>query len=80
MKRAHWVILVVVAIVLALFALRLNEKADVLPAPVTLPSPPMESPAEKQAREQRPGASIGREDPGIGTTSLPRAPGTLERP
>lgn len=75
MTRIHLLILIAVAIVLTLFALRVSEKADLPPAATT-----PQSPAAAPPSESRPAGSIGREDAGIGTNTLPRAPGTLERP
>lgn len=79
MRRIHLLILIVVAIVLALVALRLNEQADLRPTTsdrrLKEQPPKAESPSE-----QRPAGSVGREDPGVGTTALPRGPGSLERP
>ena len=79
MRRIHWVIVLAVALVLALFALRLNEKAELPPSATTRPEPG-ERPGVPPPSESRPAGSIGREDHGIGTTTLPRAPGSLERP
>lgn len=79
MKRIHLLILIVVAIVLTVFALRVSEKADLPPATNTRPSPGTQ-PTDIPPSESRPAGSVGREDPGIGTTTLPRAPGSLERP
>jgi hypothetical protein len=78
MKRIHLLILIVVAIVLALFALRVSERAD-LP-PTTRPTSPGTGANEVPPSESRPAGSIGREDQDVGTTSLPRAPRSLERP
>ena len=75
MKRVHLVVLLVALIVLALFAVRLNDR----------PAPHQAGPSAIQkefptAPDAPPGGSAGREDPGIGTSSLPRAPASLERP
>ena len=79
MTRMHLLILLAVAIVLALFALRLNEKAELPPSATTRPVPG-EGTSAVPPSESRPAGSIGREDPAVGTTSLPRGPGSLERP
>ncbi|MBK6972113.1 MAG: hypothetical protein IPH26_03880 [Sterolibacteriaceae bacterium] len=79
MKRIHLLILIVVAIVLTLFALRVSEKADLPPATSTRTSPGTE-PGAVPPSESRPAGSLEREDAGIGTSTLPRAPASLERP
>lgn len=79
MTRIHLLILIAVAIVLMLFALGVSEKSDIPPATTTPPSSGAETSAVPPS-ESRPAGSIGREDPGIGTSTLPRAPGSLERP
>lgn len=79
MKRLHLLILIVVAVVLALVALRLNEKAD-LPPSATKPASRAETSNSTPPSEQRPDGSVAREDPGVGTTALPRGAGSLERP
>lgn len=79
MTRIHLLILIAVAIVLMLFALGVSENADIPPAATTRPSSSAETSAVPPS-ESRPVGSIGREDPGIGTSTLPRAPGSLERP
>jgi hypothetical protein len=78
MTRVHLLVLIVVAIVLTLFALRLNDTADPPPMP-SIKVPPATQPGVPPS-ESRPAGSVGREDPGVGTTSLPRGPGSLERP
>ncbi len=80
MTRVHLLVLIVVAIVLTLFALRLSDTADrpTLPANKIETSPAIQPGVPPS--ESRPAGSIGREDPGVGTTSLPRGPGSLERP
>lgn len=79
MRRIHLLILIVVAIVLALVALRLNEQADLRPTTSVRQRTEEPSKADPPS-EQRPAGSVGREDPGVGTTALPRGPGSLERP
>jgi len=78
-KRVHLVVLsivlLIVLLVLALFALRSNHR------PTSHQTGP--SAIQKEfptAPDAPPGGSAGREDPGIGTSSLPRAPASLERP
>ncbi|MGB7989543.1 MAG: hypothetical protein WCF44_09105 [Candidatus Methylophosphatis roskildensis] len=79
MKRLHLLILIVVAIVLTLFALRVSEKADLPHAASTKQSPAGET-STVPPSESRPAGSLEREDAGIGTSTLPRAPASLERP
>lgn len=79
MKRIHLLILIVIAVALTLFALRVSEKADV-PPPVTARPSPGGGAIEVPPSESRPAAGIGREDPGVGTSTVPHAPGSLERP
>lgn len=78
MTRIHLLVLIVVAIVLTLFALRLSDTGDRPPMP-SIKTVPATQPGVPPS-ESRPSDSVGREDPGVGTTSLPRGPGSLERP
>jgi len=75
----HLLILIAVAIVLTLFAMRVSEKADLPQATHTRTSPGSEAGAVPPS-ESRPAGRIGREDAGIGTSALPRESGSLERP
>ncbi len=76
MKRTHWVVLVAVLLALALFALKLNDKPL---APESRQEPGSRT-VVPTAPDAPPSQSLGREDHGIGTTSLPRVPAPLEQP
>lgn len=78
MKRVHLVILLVVllVLVLALFALTLNDR----PLPPESMTKPGGDTATPTAPDAPPSGRLGREDQGIGTAGLPRAPAPLERP
>lgn len=78
MTRIHLLVLIAVAIVLTLFALRLSDTADRPPMP-SIKTAPATQPGVPPS-ESRPSESLGREDHGVGTTTLPRGPGSLERP
>lgn len=72
MKRLHVLILLIVLLVLALFALRVDNKVA---------SPPQSSQnAPISAPDAPPSGSAGREEQVVGTTGLPHAPGGGERP
>lgn len=76
MKRLHLVILLVVLLVLVLFTLRLNDR----PPPQESTKPGSGTVVAPTAPDAPPSGNLGREDHGVGTTSLPRAPAPLERP